>query len=89
MTIQDDFQKIERQISETNTKIDNLYKLVNQICNDLGVARGTRMFEQMADIRNQVYNMSREISPGEMKAISYQVQNIKKSLDNMNKKEYY
>lgn len=89
MITQDDFLKIERQLDQTNVKIDNLYKLVNLISNDLGVSHGLKMYETIDEMRNQVKTMSRELTPGEMKAISYRVDTIKKSLDSMQKREYY
>lgn len=89
MDFQNDFLKIERQIAQTNSKIDDLYKMINLLCNDLGVTRGTRMYDLMDHLKDQMQNISREIDPREMKTISYQVQNIKNSLDKMNRKELY
>jgi hypothetical protein len=65
-----------------------LSKLVNLIFMDLGISRGIRVYDQLEELRTQVKALSRELLPGEVKAISYRVDTIKKSLDSIQNRGY-
>jgi hypothetical protein len=82
----EEYRYLVRQINFTNQRIEELYKLINAICSDLNVNRGSTLYRQLETMNASLRTVSDDINSGQVRNLRYKMDDLQKTLEFLQEK---
>jgi hypothetical protein len=76
----EEYRFLVKQINNTNTRIEEIYKLISLICTDLNVNHGNTLYGQLTEINDSIHMVSNDLNAAQVRNLKYKMDDLEKTL---------